>query len=171
MKRCVHVYTGDGKGKTTAALGLIARAVGAGWRVYMGQFMKRGDYCEAKTLKDRFPDVTLEQYGTGKFMMGEPFPGDIAAAREGFERIEGALSGGEYDLVVADELITAVNAGLIGRDEVCSLMDNRAPEVELVLTGRNADEELIKRGDVVTEMLKVKHYMDEGVKARKGVER
>ena len=170
MQGFVQVYTGDGKGKTTAALGLALRAAGAGLRVYFGQFIKNADYSEIKALA-RFADrITVRQFGRGCFLLSEPAPADRAAARLALDAIGQALTSGDYDLVVADEANVAVALGLIEADDLVSLIDRRPEQVELVLTGRGAPEAVLARADLVTEMRCVRHYYDRGVLARPGIE-
>lgn len=170
MKSFVHVYTGDGKGKTTAALGLALRAVGAGLRVYIGQFIKSGDYSEIKALRKYLPSVTVEQYGKGCFIKAEPSEEDIQAAQKGLEKLQTSITGGTYDVVIIDEACCAVTAKLFTVDSLLQLINGRPQNVELVFTGRNACRELIEHADLVTEMKNVKHYLDKGVQARKGIE-
>lgn len=169
MTGLVHVYTGEGKGKTTAALGLILRASGAGLRVYLGQFIKKGETSEIRTLAARFPNVTVEQYGRGGFIRGEPTPEDIAAARAGLTALTAALDSGNYDVIVADEACCAVHAGVISCDDLLRLINTKPDSLELVLTGRDAPPALIERADLVTEMRCVKHYFGD-VAARRGIE-
>jgi len=170
MKGYVQVYTGDGKGKTSAALGLILRASGAGLRAYLGQFIKRGSYGEIKALQEHFPEVAVEQFGHGEFIKDKPSPEDIKAARDGLEKLRAAMLGGQYDVVIADEIGPAVATGLFPVEDVIQLLDQRPEDVELVLTGRDIHERLIERADLVTDMRNVKHYLDSDVKARKGIE-
>ena len=170
MQGFVQVYTGDGKGKTTAALGLALRAAGAGLRVYFGQFIKNADYSEIKALA-RFADcITVRQFGRGCFLLTEPAPEDRAAARRALEGLSEALTSGDYDLVIADEANVAVTLGLIEANDLVSLIDRRPEQVELVLTGRGAPEAVLARADLVTEMRCVRHYYDRGVLARQGIE-
>ena len=171
MQGFVQVYTGDGKGKTTAALGLALRAAGAGLRVYFGQFIKNGDYSELRALA-RFADrVTVAQFGLGRFVGREPAPEDRAAARQGLREIHNALVSGAYDLVIGDEANVAASRGLIGEADLLELIDQRPPQVELVLTGRGAPAAVLARADLVTEMRAVRHYYDQGVGARVGIEK
>lgn len=170
MKGYVQIYTGDGKGKTTAALGLALRAIGAGLKVYFGQFIKKGNYSEITMLKRRFPEVTVMQYGCGGFIKGRPSPKDIRAAQKGLSECQKAMLSGHYDLVIADELNSAVSAGLLGVEELLRLIDEKPDHVELVITGRGAHARVIKRADLVTEMKGRKHYFEQGVPARKGIE-
>ena len=170
MQGFVQVYTGDGKGKTTAALGLALRAAGAGLRVYFGQFIKNADYSEIKALA-RFADcITVRQFGRGCFLLTEPAPEDRAAARRALEGLSEALVSGDYDLVIADEANVAVALGLIEPDDLVTLIDQRPEQVELVLTGRGAPDAVLARADLVTEMRCVRHYYDRGVLARQGIE-
>jgi len=170
MQGYVQVYTGDGKGKTTAALGLVLRAVGAGLRVFVGQFIKGREYSEIQALHEHLPAVTVEQFGHGRFIRNAPAAEDIEAAQRGLARLREVLAGGHYDLVVADEACTAVQAGLFGEDDLLAVLDARPASVELVLTGRAAGARLQARADLVTEMRCVKHYFSEGVKGRPGIE-
>ncbi len=171
MKGYTQVYTGTGKGKTTAALGLALRAAGAGLKVYFCQFIKKGNYSEIRALKKFADSVTVRQCGRGRFIRGKPSPRDIAAAARGFEKLRAAMLGADYDVVIADELSPAVSAGLVGIDEVIRLVDEKPKDVELVITGRGAHPRLVKRADLVTDMRCVRHYMDAGVRCRKGIER
>jgi cob(I)alamin adenosyltransferase len=168
---CVHVYTGNGKGKTTAALGLCLRAVGAGYRVCIVQFMKTGDYSELKALERLGDQVTLEQFGSGRFVRGNPSKGDRRKAREGFLAAQAALSGGEYQMVILDECIIALHQGLLSLEQLQSLIELRQEGVELILTGRYAPPEIIARADLVTDMQEVKHYYRNGIPARVGIEK
>ena len=170
MKGYLQIYTGNGKGKTTAALGLILRAAGAGLRVFFGQFIKHGDFSEILALRDRFPEVTVAQFGLGRFIPGEPSPEDIRAAQEGLTALRAAMLGGDYDLVVADEAGPAVKAGLFGEEDLLDLADARPDSVELILTGRHIPATVIDKADLVTEMKAVRHYFESGVKSRKGIE-
>ncbi|SLM30163.1 CobO [Desulfamplus magnetovallimortis] len=171
MQGYVQIYTGNGKGKTTAALGLILRQLGAGGKIFMGQFLKQGDYSEITMLK-RFPEqITIEQFGLGKFVRGNPSDEDIEAGRKGYERIASILKNGEHNLVVMDEGNIAVFFNIISEDEMIKLFDTKADHVELVITGRGATPAMIERADLVTEMTEIKHYYQMGVKARTGIEK
>ncbi len=171
MKGYVHVYTGNGKGKTTAALGLSLRAAGAGLRVLIVQFLKKGDYSEIKAL-ERFADrITVEQYGAGRFVKGAPSEADMAAGREGLERLRKAAFEGRYDLVVIEEGNVAAHCGLFPVDALLEIIHHRHETVELVITGRGADPRVIAAADLVTEMTEVKHYFKRGVRARTGIEK
>jgi cob(I)alamin adenosyltransferase len=166
----VHVYTGHGKGKTTAALGLALRAAGRGLRTYIGQFMKGRLYGELAALRDHAL-ITIEQFGRPDcFHREEVTPEDVGRARQGLARARSILTGGQYDLVILDEINVALWFGLLTLDEVMGLLDVRPEQVELVLTGRYAPPALIERADLVTEMGEVKHYYQQGIPARKGIE-
>ena len=166
----VHVYTGDGKGKTTAALGLALRAAGAGLRVFIAQFAKGGHCCELDALA-RFADlIVLEQYGTGRFIRGKPTDEDVAAAGRGLREATAALASGDYAVVILDEANIAAHLGLFSVDELLALIEAKPEAVELVVTGRRADPRVVHRADLVTEMRAVKHYHAKGVRARKGIE-
>ena len=166
----VHVYTGNGKGKTTAAIGLAIRALGAGWRVFFGQFLKTGRYSE-HTILSRFPgQLTVKTYGRGLFIRGEPEVEDRRLAQEGMGELTAVVASGSHQLVVLDEANVAAHLGLITVEQILGLIDSRAEGVEMVITGRHADLRLLARADLVTEMREVKHYYHRGVPARPGVE-
>jgi len=166
-----RIYTGDGKGKTTAALGLAIRAAGAGLRVLFAQFVKGMEYSEMKALQ-RFADlITVRQYGRGCFIYGEPAADDCAAARSGLDDIRSALVSGDYDVVILDEANIATSVGLFSVRELLDVVATRPAHVELVITGRDADPRVIAAADLVTEMREVKHYYQQGVQARVGIEK
>jgi len=166
----VQVYTGDGKGKTTAALGLALRAAGAGLRVFIAQFVKGMEYSELVSLA-RFADlVTVRQYGLRCFIRDAPAPEDVAAAREGLREAREAVASGRWDVVILDEANIATHFGLFSAAELLEVVDLAAGRVEIVITGRRADPRVIERADLVTEMREVKHYYAKGVAARRGIE-
>jgi cob(I)alamin adenosyltransferase len=171
MKGYVQVYTGDGKGKTTAAIGLAIRALGAGWRVFFAQFLKAGEYSEHKALAQFSDHLTIKTYGRNAFIKGEPEEEDRRLAQEAYQEIAEIVASGLHRLVILDEANVAVHYGLITVDQILDLIDRRAEGVELLITGRYAHSRLIKRADLVTEMRGVKHYFDRGIKARVGVEK
>lgn len=167
----VQVYTGEGKGKTTAAMGLALRALGAGLRVYLGQFIKAGAYSEIHALeKIGGEQLRCRQFGSGKWIRGQPGEEETERARKGLEEVKEVLFSGDYDLVILDEADMAVWFKLFPVEELTGLIDRKPAHVELVFTGRRADERLIERADLVTEMREVKHYYQQGVLARKGIE-
>lgn len=171
MRGYVQVYTGDGKGKTTAAIGLAVRAVGAGLKVFLGQFVKGMDYSELKSLERFSPQMKVKQYGRAEFVHNKPKEADFAAARSGYEEIKGIIKSGQYDLVILDEANIAVYFKLLSVEDLLALIDEKPESVELVFTGRKADPKLIERADLVTEMKEIKHYYSEGLLARKGIEK
>jgi cob(I)alamin adenosyltransferase len=192
QKGYVQVYTGNGKGKTTAAIGLAIRALGAGKKVLFLQFMKARAYSEHKVLPGISPNLTLETVGKPFFVVkegsmpeeelakwrekavifppGQPPREYVELINRGMERAAQAVKSGEYDMVVLDELNVALHFGLVDWEKVKDLIEKRAEGVELVLTGRGATPELIEKADLVTEMREVKHYYTRGVEARKGIE-
>lgn len=167
----VHVYTGNGKGKTTAALGLCLRAVGAGFHVYIAQFMKSGSYSEVTALKRLGGQVTLEQYGTGCFVRGKPSDDDRRIARQGLDAAQRAVASGHFQMAILDESMVALHQGLLTVAQIEALIDACPATVELILTGRHAAPQIIAKADVVTDMREVKHYYQKGVTARTGIEK
>jgi cob(I)alamin adenosyltransferase len=166
----VHVYTGDGKGKTTAAIGLAVRAAGHDRCTYIGQFMKGQEYGELAALR-HLQQITVEQYGDrGCIRKEEVTERHVAQAMAGLERARTAMLSGRYDVVVLDEVNVALWFGLLTVEAVMSLLDERPERVELVLTGRRAPQALLDRADLITEMREVRHYYSRGVTARKGIE-
>ena len=164
------MYTGPGKGKTTAALGLGLRAAGAGFKVHMIQFMKGRRYSEIDAIEN-LPNFTVSQHGRDEFVSKEsPEQIDIDMAQEGFSHAKEIIKNGEHDLIILDELNVAVDYNLISVDDVIKLIEEKPEKLELILTGRDAHPELVKMADVVTEMLEIKHPYQEGVLARKGID-
>jgi len=170
-KGLVQVYTGDGKGKTSAAFGLALRAVGRGLKVYVIQFIKGGfDYGELHIV-EKIPNLKLATFGRGKFItQTPPSVEDLKLAREAFEMAKKVVDSGEYDVVVLDEVNVALNLKLISIEEVIDLIKNKPKHVELILTGRYAPTQIIDAADLVTEMREVKHPFTQGVLPRKGIE-
>jgi cob(I)alamin adenosyltransferase len=168
-KGYVQIYTGDGKGKSTAAFGAAARMAGHGGRVFIGRFMKgltsgEFDFCET------MPGIEHEDFGSDEFIVGTPSDRDISGAERGLARIGEALESGEYDMVVMDEINDALLFGLVTLPAVLETVRRRPERTELILTGRGAPKQLIEAADLVTEMRAVKHYFDNGVMARPGIE-
>jgi cob(I)alamin adenosyltransferase len=171
MRGYIQVYTGNGKGKTTAALGLAIRAAGAGLKVFIAQFIKMGEYSEIKALK-RFDDlIKVEQYGTGRFIKGKPSVHAIEAARKGLEKIKAVFASGQHNVVIMEEANVASKLELISVKDILDIMAEKPKDVELVITGRGADSRIIEKADLVTEMKEIKHYFQKGVKARIGIEK
>lgn len=171
-KGLIQIYTGNGKGKTTAAFGLAVRAVGHGFNVYIIQFMKgNDDYGELKGLSRLYPECQLEHFG-GKGWVYKDTPGEehVQEAQKAFKRAQEVVSSGEWDIVILDEIINAVWFDLLAEQDVLDVLNSKPDHVELVLTGRNASERLIARADLVTEMVQKKHPFDQGIMARKGIE-
>lgn len=167
-----QIYTGNGKGKTTAMLGLSVRAACSGMKVYIGQFMKGQNYSEL-CVQGRFPEITIEQFGSPEFIGPDapPSRADREKASEGLAAVRAALEGGLYQLVAADEICVAVHMGLLKEKDALELADRRPAGVELVFTGRYATEIMISKADLVTEMKEIKHYYNtEKLLARRGIE-
>ena len=170
MKGYVQLYTGDGKGKTTAAFGLALRATGAGKRVFLGQFVKGKRYSETEAVEQMIPRITIRQFGRDCFIVKNPEKEDIEAARNGLKEVEKIIRSGNYDIVILDEACIAIYYRLFTEEELIGILDNRPEGTEIVITGRYATPGLIGYADLVTEMKEVKHYYQQGVKARKGIE-
>jgi len=169
-KGMLQVYTGDGKGKTTAAIGLAVRAAGAGLKVFIGQFVKSMEYNEIKILKN-IDNIDVEQYGLNCFIEKEPEQKDIKAAQEGLKEIREILTSDKYDVVILDEANIAVYFDLFSVDELINVIDSRNEGIEVIVTGRKAKEKLMDKADLVTNMQEIKHYYEKGVQARDGIER
>jgi cob(I)alamin adenosyltransferase len=169
-KGYIHIYTGNGKGKTTAALGLALRAAGYGMKTYIGQFMKGRHYGELTSLRDH-PCITIEQYGDVDCVHREEITQKhVAQAQQGLKRAQEIMLSGQYDILILDEINVAVWFDLISTRQVLELLDHRPNHVEIVMTGRRAPEALVKIADVVSEMKEIKHYYQQGIKARTGIE-
>ena len=167
----IQVYTGDGKGKTTAALGLALRACGHGLRVYVGQFMKGPDSGEIASAARLATHLTIEAYGLPDRLTPQDLgPADHAAAQDGLAKADRALADGRYDLVILDEIHVALQCGLLDEFDVLDLIDRKPPTVELVLTGRDAPASIVARADLVSEMRAIRHPYDRGTPARRGIE-
>jgi len=192
VKGYVQVYTGNGKGKTTAAIGLAIRALGAGKKVLFLQFMKAKSYSEHKVLSDISPNFKLVTLGKPFFIArkedldsealakwqdkcvifekGNPPREYVELMQKGLQIAEAGLKSGEYDLIVLDEINVVLYYELINLADILNLIKTKREDVELVLTGRNCPEEIIELADLVTEMREIKHYYSEGVEARVGIE-
>lgn len=166
----IHVYTGNGKGKTTAALGLSLRAVCAGKRVFFGQFVKGMKYSEMESEK-LLPNFTIEQFGRNCFIFNEPTNEDRELARNGLKKMAEIMRDGKHDVVVMDELNIALYYRLFEIEDVFKALDERKESVEVIITGRYAPESIIEKADLVTEMKEIKHYYTQGVEARTGIEK
>ncbi len=170
FKGYIQVYTGNGKGKTTAAFGLALRAVGAGKKVYFAQFVKGKTYSEIEAVEKYLPGITVKQYGLGCFIINTPTQADIEAAREGLSHVTEIITSGEYDVVVLDEANIAIFYNLFSVRELIEAINKRGPNTEIIVTGRYAPQELIDIAHLVTEMKEIKHYYAQGVEARQGIE-
>ncbi|HEX2958779.1 MAG TPA: cob(I)yrinic acid a,c-diamide adenosyltransferase [Chitinispirillaceae bacterium] len=171
MSSYVHVYTGNGKGKTTAAIGLAIRAVGAGKKVLFTQFVKGMKYSEIEALERFYDKITIKQFGRGCFIVRDAAPEDIECAQQGLKEVGEDLSDGKYDLIILDEACIALYYKLFTVAELIDVVKQRHEHVEVVITGRYAPDELVEYADLVTEMREVKHYYTKGVDARDGIER
>ena len=166
----IQVYTGNGKGKTTAALGLALRAAGAGKKIFFAQFVKGRMYSETEAVKKYIPGIEMKQYGLESFILNKPADKDIDAARKGLSEVTGIIEEGRYDMIILDEACIAVYFNFFTASELIAAIKKKKPETEIVITGRNAPAELVEIADLVTEMKEIKHYYTRGVKARKGIE-
>ena len=167
----IQVYTGEGKGKTTCALGLAFRAVGQGFKVFMVQFLKTDDTGEVQAAQRLSPDFTIQSFGTPGFPnLREPDAKTLDTVRQAFDLAHRVILAGEHDLVILDEVNLSLAYGLVPSAEMLDVLRQRPPYVEVVLTGRGAPPELVDLADLVTEMRPVKHYFEAGVKARRGIE-
>jgi cob(I)alamin adenosyltransferase len=169
MNGYIQLYTGNGKGKTTASLGLALRAAGAGKRIFIGQFIKGMHYWELESLK-RFPEIEMKQYGLDCFIVNQPTQKDIDAARKGLEEVSEMIAQNKYDMVILDEICIALHYHLFEIEEVLALLKAKPAEMEIVMTGRYAPSELFEIADLITEMREIKHYFNKGIEARKGID-
>lgn len=169
-KGYIQVYTGNGKGKTTAALGISLRAVCSGKKVYFAQFIKGMKYSELKA-PEFLPNFKIEQLGSDHFIKNMPSQEDKKIAVEGLKKINNILKSEIYDLVVLDEINIALHYNLFEIDSVIEILKNKSPHIEVILTGRYAPAEIIEIADLVTEMKEIKHYYNIGITARVGIEK
>ena len=171
-KGYVQIYTGNGKGKTTAAIGQAVRAAGFGLTTYIVQFMKEFPYNEVNSLKHLSKWITIEQFGGDDFVYKKELPGkeDLEKAQKGLSAAKEKMLSGEYDLIILDEVIVAIYFKLFKSKELIDFIKQKPENVELILTGRYCPEELIGIADLVTEMNEVKHYYQKGITSRKGIE-
>jgi len=168
----IQVYTGNGKGKTTAALGLALRAVGHGMKVLIIQFMKGSTgYGEQEAAKRLSPNLTIIKSGREAFVSrSNPDPVDFKLAQEGFSKAREAIQNKGFDIVILDEVNMAIDYGLVPLSDLLQLIDSKPDTMELILTGRNAKPEVLEKADLVTEMTEQKHYYRKGIPAREGIE-
>lgn len=170
MKGYIQVYTGNGKGKTTASFGLALRAIGAGKKVFIAQFVKGQIYSEIRAIKKYCPDITIKQYGLECFIVNEPQQKDIDIARKGLEEVSDIIISGMYDIIILDEANIALYYKLFSTREFINILKEKPERMEIIITGRYAPPELIEFADLVTEMKEIKHYYTDGVEAREGIE-
>jgi cob(I)alamin adenosyltransferase len=167
----VFVYTGNGKGKTTAAMGQALRAIGHGFKVLMLQFMKGRKYGEVLAAEKYLPDLTIYQCGLDSFVMRKnPAPVDIDMAQQGLKMAKKALSSGDYRMVILDEINVAMDFGLISVDDVVAMIKGKSPSIDLILTGRYAPPEIVELANTVSEVHELKHHYAAGIKEREGIE-
>ncbi|AQS57829.1 cob(I)yrinic acid a,c-diamide adenosyltransferase [Desulforamulus ferrireducens] len=171
-KGLVLVFTGNGKGKTTAALGMALRAWGHGMRVLVLQFIKSQQCGEHLAAEKMQPGFEIRPLGLGFINLNDPaaVARQQQAAREVLKQVATAMTSGDYQLLILDEVLYAINYGLIELNDVLSLLEQRPEHLHLVLTGRDAPPEIIERADLVTEMREVKHPYKQGIAAQKGIE-
>lgn len=170
MQNYIHVYTGDGKGKTTASLGVVLRTLGFGKKVLFAQFTKCGEYSEIKALSKFKDQVICLQFGKKDFIYKNPSAKDISEAVEGWEKICATVAGSKFDLIVLDELNIALYYQLLDEQKVISTLVEFKKDSEIIITGREASSNILELADLVTEMKEVKHYYTKGVQAREGIE-
>jgi cob(I)alamin adenosyltransferase len=173
FKGYIHVYTGNGKGKTSAALGLALRAAGHGLKTYFGQFLKGQDYGELSAIQKLSSLITIEQFGRKGFIHVTENPDieDIERARQGLRKCTKMMMSQKYQIIVLDEINVAVHFNLFAEKDILDFLDKKPEDIEVILTGRYAPKSFIKRADLVTEMKEIKHYYKRGIQARKGIEK
>ncbi len=166
----IQVYTGNGKGKTTAAIGLAVRAVGAKKKVFIAQFVKGMVYSEIEVLRQLTPAIKVNLYGKDCFISREPSEEDIQAAKNGLKEVSEIIHSEQYDVIILDEATIAVNFNLFSIDDLIAVLRQKPIQTEIIITGRYAPPELLELADLVTDMTEVKHYYTSGVLSRKGIE-
>jgi cob(I)alamin adenosyltransferase len=166
----IQVYTGNGKGKTTAAIGLAIRGLGGGLKVYFSQFLKGQNSCEIAFLKNYSKGILIERSGRKSFVKKVQHS-DIKEAQRSFLKVSRIIKEGKYDIIILDEIFSALSLNLINSNELITLLISKPSHVEIVLTGRNAPKKIIEIADLVTEMKEIKHYYRRGIGARRGIEK
>lgn len=171
-KGYIQIYTGNGKGKTTAAIGQALRAAGFGLKTYIVQFMKEFPYNEVKSLNNLKEWITIEQFGGDEFVYKKEPPGksEIDKVRRGLAKAKAKMLSGKYDIIILDEVCVSIYFGLFSDEEILTFIKQKPENVELILTGRYCPDKLLDKADLVTEMNEVKHYYQDGVTSRKGIE-
>lgn len=169
----IQIYTGNGKGKTTAALGLALRAAGHGLKTYIGQFLKGQKYGELESIKKLSPLVSIEQFGRDTFVhvSQNPDKKDIEKAKQGLRTCLKTMLSGLYDIIILDEINVALYFNLLKEKDILAFLERKPKNIEVILTGRYAPESLLAKADLVTEMKEIKHFYSVGTKARDGIER
>ena len=168
----IQIYTGNGKGKTTAAIGQAVRAAGFGLKTYIVQFMKEFPYNELNSLKHLSEWITIEQFGGDEFVYRKEPPGkeELEKAKKGLASAKEKMLSGEFDIIVLDEVCVSIYFGLLNTDDILDFIKEKPANVELILTGRYCPAKLIEKADLVTEMKEVKHYYEKGITSRRGIE-
>jgi len=171
-KGYIQIYTGNGKGKTTAAIGQAVRAAGFGLKTYIVQFMKEFPYNEVKSLNRLKEWITIEQFGGDEFVYKKESPGknEIDKAQRGLAAAKAKMLSGKYDIIILDEVCVSIHFGLFSDEEILTFVKQKPENVELILTGRYCPDKLLDKADLVTEMNEVKHYYQDGITSRKGIE-
>lgn len=171
-KGFIQIYTGNGKGKSTAAIGQAVRAAGYGFKTYIAQFMKEYPYSELKSLEFLKEFITIEQFAGDDFVYRKELPNKIEMdkARRGLEIAKAKMLSGKFDIIILDEVCVSIHFGLFNDEEILTFMKMKPDSVELILTGRYCPDKLMEAADLVTEMKALKHYYLDGVLARKGIE-
>jgi cob(I)alamin adenosyltransferase len=169
----IQVYTGKGKGKTTAALGVALRAVGHGLKTFIGQFLKGQDYGELRSIQKLSDWITLEQFGRKGFIhvTKDPDQEDFDRAKSGLKKCLEAMLSGKYTIIILDEINVAMYFKLLTEKDIHDFLDKKPENIEVILTGRYAPDSIVKRADLVTEMKEIKHYHNQGIQAREGIEK
>jgi len=172
FKGYIQVYTGNGKGKTTAAIGQAVRAAGFGLKSYIAQFMKEYPYSELESLKHLDDWITIEQFGGDEFVYKKELPGEveIKKAANGLDAVTKNMLGGEYNIIIMDEVCVSIYFGLFTAKNVLTIIEQKPNDVELILTGRYCPDELLEKADLITEMKEIKHYYEKGITSRRGIE-
>ncbi len=170
MKGYKHIYTGNGKGKTTAAIGLAIRASGAGKKVFIAQFTKGRSSSEVVAISGHLPNITIKLFGRENFILREPEEEDFIITQNGFKEVVTQVFSRYYDMVILDEIFIALHYNLITEQALTSFLQTLPDNIEIVMTGRNASQKFIDMADLVTEMKDIKHYFNKGINAREGIE-
>lgn len=169
-KGYIQIYTGSGKGKTTAAIGLAIRAAGAGLRVYIIQFLKKSKCSEYQILK-RIKNIKVKSFGSGCFIYNKAKKNDFVAAQKALKSAKKIIFENRCDVCILDELFSALYFKMIDENDILDLLKSKPETMEIIITGRNATKKILRIADLVTEMKEVKHYFNNGVKARVGIEK